>query len=195
MAYLVRRKNGSWEIRESRHTEKGPRSRTLATFREATPEVVRRAIERSDQGLLERELIVKLDEAGIPLPSTDADRAARALLIQIASGMRPSEVLRRALLEELGAGGADGADRLSPSAVDPGQGAASVFHERSNPSEHFRRMARNHPPSIERERGPEDPGTILEDVIALAEALPYDPKPDIAQLPIRDLIAESKQVR
>ena len=102
MAYLVKRKNGSWEIRESRQTEAGPRARTLATFREPTFEVIRRALERSEQGLMERELRSRLREAGIPFPAAEADIFARELLGEIAEGRLPSPALRRLLLDAIG---------------------------------------------------------------------------------------------
>lgn len=101
MAYLVQRKNGSWEIRESRQTEKGPRSRTLVGFRQPTPEVINRAVERSEQGLLEAELRSRFRAAGIPYPTTEADAAARRLVGEIADGCLPSPALRRLLLSVL----------------------------------------------------------------------------------------------
>lgn len=101
MVYVVKRGNGSWEIRESRQTEKGPRSFTLATLRETSPEVLERARQRSKSGFLESELALKLDEAGVPPAMTDVDRAARTLLLELAGGGSPSEALRRALLQRL----------------------------------------------------------------------------------------------
>ena len=47
MAFVVRTKRGEFEIRESRSTPKGPRSRTLATFRELSDEVIEKARARA----------------------------------------------------------------------------------------------------------------------------------------------------
>jgi hypothetical protein len=102
MAFVVKRKDGSWEIRESRHTEKGPRAFTLVTLREETPDLILRARERSKAGFLESELRRKLDEAGVPPVMTDTDRAARQLLFELETKGPPSEGLRKALLEKLG---------------------------------------------------------------------------------------------
>lgn len=43
MAYVVARRNGRFEIRESQHTAKGPRARTLAGFRVLTDAILARA--------------------------------------------------------------------------------------------------------------------------------------------------------
>ena len=43
MAFVVPTKRGEFEIRESRSTPKGPRSRTLATFKELNDEVIEKA--------------------------------------------------------------------------------------------------------------------------------------------------------
>jgi hypothetical protein len=47
MAYVVARPNGRFEIRESIHTQKGPRSRSLANFSLLTDEVLARAAGRA----------------------------------------------------------------------------------------------------------------------------------------------------
>lgn len=43
MAYVVARPNGRFEVRESSHTPRGPRARTLAGFQTLTDEVLARA--------------------------------------------------------------------------------------------------------------------------------------------------------
>ena len=45
MAYVVTRPRGRFEIRESVHTDKGPRARSLASFTELSDEVLARALE------------------------------------------------------------------------------------------------------------------------------------------------------
>lgn len=47
MAYVVARPNGRFEVRESLHTPKGPRARTLAGFEILTDEVLARAARRA----------------------------------------------------------------------------------------------------------------------------------------------------
>ena len=49
MAYVVARPKGRFEIRESVHTPKGPRARSLANFRELDDEVLARARQRASR--------------------------------------------------------------------------------------------------------------------------------------------------
>ena len=49
MAYVVARPKGRFEIRESVHTDKGPRARTLASFKELSNEVLARARRRASR--------------------------------------------------------------------------------------------------------------------------------------------------
>lgn len=156
MAYLVRRRNGSWEIRESRQTDRGPRSFTLATFREDTPEIRSKVLDRSRIGLLESELERKLDEAGVPPAMTDADQAARDLLVALAGGIMPSDALRRSLLKAL-------------AVPSPSPDSSAIDEPRDDVAQ----------------------GRILEDVLDLAQELPYRPGDEIAQRPLRDLVTGS----
>jgi hypothetical protein len=104
MAYVVPRSSGSWEIRESHLTAKGPRSRTLATFRTLTPEAIdharRRARKRVDAEALRR----AARRAGAPVALADADMAAAELLRTLGEGTRPRPALERALRDALSAG-------------------------------------------------------------------------------------------
>lgn len=101
MAYIVARPNGRWEVRESRSTPVGPRSRTLATFKTLTPEVVDRANARSSTPLDRRELHKAALRAGAPVAGGDADRVTGELLAELAAGGEPRPVLRRLLLDTL----------------------------------------------------------------------------------------------
>jgi hypothetical protein len=105
MAYVVRRPNGGFEVRESRSTARGPRSRTLAGFAVLTDDVVARARSRSDRppdpGAL-RDAAVR---AGAPVAASPADRAALQLAAELAAGQRVAPGLRRALLGQLQGGG------------------------------------------------------------------------------------------
>jgi len=100
MAYVVRRPNGSWEIREAVSTPKGPRSRTLATFRRYTPGVVGRAVRAAQRPTSADEMYAALQDAGAV--SSAADEAARALLAEVAAGRPPSPGLRRLVVGMLG---------------------------------------------------------------------------------------------
>ncbi len=49
MAYVVTRPKGRFEIRESVHTDKGPRARSLANFSHLNDEVIERARQRASR--------------------------------------------------------------------------------------------------------------------------------------------------
>jgi len=85
MAYVVGPRDGSWEIRESVATPGGPRSRTLATFRELSPEVVERAVTRASKPVDREALRRAAARSGAPLVESNADRAAQELAREIAS--------------------------------------------------------------------------------------------------------------
>jgi hypothetical protein len=102
MAYLYLRKNGRVEIREAVATPRGPRSRTLASFRGALSEddldraegAATRAI---DRGALRQ----RAAELGVPIASTSADAEARALIARLRSGAPLDPVLAGLLGEQL----------------------------------------------------------------------------------------------
>lgn len=97
MAFIVPRKNGSWEIRETRQTSAGPRSKTLASFRELGEEAIRRASARAAQPLDPEKLRRAALRAGAPLETPLADRAAQQLLAEATAGRRPRRALRTLL--------------------------------------------------------------------------------------------------
>jgi hypothetical protein len=110
MAYVVATKPGRFEVRESASTASGPRSRTLASFRELTDEVVAKARARADKPPTAEELIHAALKAGAPVRGPKLDEAARETLRLMASGERPDPMLRRLLLDAL-ADDEDGSDR------------------------------------------------------------------------------------
>ena len=120
MAYVVRRPNGSWEVRESVSTPKGPRSRTLASFRRFTPAVVSRAVRAAQRPTTSDAVYAALEEAGAV--SSAADEAARALLAEVAAGRPPSPGLRRLLTDMLS----------DPPAHDPPGADAAEWFGRSD---------------------------------------------------------------
>ena len=101
MAYVVDRRSGRWEIRESHTTAIGPRSRTLASFQTFTPEVIERAQARSPKTLDASELRNAAARAGAPIAVDASDRASVELLSELTSGRTPRPALRRLLMDAL----------------------------------------------------------------------------------------------
>src|SRR4051794_16261088 len=101
MAFIVPTKRGTFEIRESRSTPAGPRSRTLATFRELTEETIEMARGRASKPPSAEELREAALRAGAPVAPPAVDGAARDLLGKLAKGQRPDPMLRRLLLDAL----------------------------------------------------------------------------------------------
>ena len=116
MAYVVRRPAGHWEIRESVATEKGPRARTLATFRRLTPAVVERAVRAASRPTTADQIRKAAHRAGAG--ESAADNAARTLANEVAGGRPPSPGLRRLVIGLLGD---------VPDHDPPGGGAAEWF--------------------------------------------------------------------
>ena len=101
MAFLVARRPGQWEIRESVHTASGPRARTLATFRVLTDAVLEQAEAAAVRPFDREEVRASAWRAGVPLGEPLADRAARALLGEVAAGHLPAPGLRRLVVDRL----------------------------------------------------------------------------------------------
>ncbi len=97
MAYVVARPSGAWEIRESRTTTAGPRSRTLATFRTLTPEVVEHARARASRPLDSDDLRRAALRAGAPTTAGAPNQAAGELVAELMAGRRPRPALVRLL--------------------------------------------------------------------------------------------------
>ena len=125
MAFVVGRGAGRWELRESHATPSGPRSRTLASFRTLTPEVLVHARERSRRPLDEAEIRAAARRAGAPVSAPSADGAAAALLAELAAGA-PRGALAALLLEALDAG----AGEVSDSARAAARWASATAAER-----------------------------------------------------------------
>jgi len=99
--YVVPRKNGSWELRESVTTAAGPRSRTLASFRTLTPETIARARDRATVPLDPAAVRRAAARAGAPIAASDADAAAAQLLEELARGRAPRPMLRALVADAL----------------------------------------------------------------------------------------------
>ncbi len=89
MAFIVAKKDGSWEARESIRTESGPRSRTLASFRGMSPEVIDQIVDRASGSVDVEDLRRRAARAGIPT-ATEVDRLAARAAREIALSGRPS---------------------------------------------------------------------------------------------------------
>lgn len=101
MAYLVARKDGRYEVRESVTTQAGPRARTLATFRQLDDNVLDRAAANA-VGPFDRTAIeARAVELGVPRNHDTASRAALALINELRHGRTPAPPLVRLLRDEL----------------------------------------------------------------------------------------------
>jgi hypothetical protein len=108
MAFVVPTKRGEFEVRESRSTPKGPRSRTLATFRELDDEVIERVRERAAKPPSAKDLRRAALRSGATVAPDPADRAARELIAELGRGNRPNPNLRHMLLGLLCGDGGNG---------------------------------------------------------------------------------------
>lgn len=101
MAYVTANRRGGFEVRESRATPNGPRSRTLATFRRLDDEVIERARSRASKPPSAEELREAALRAGAPVAAAPVDRAAAETVRRLAAGERVDPMLRRLLLDAL----------------------------------------------------------------------------------------------
>jgi hypothetical protein len=120
MTFVTAIRNGAFEVRESRTTAEGPRSRTLASFRELDPETIEKVIERAEKPPEHEELIRAALRAGATIAVSPADRAARDVLRSLARGEAPSERYRRQLLDALNGESRSAAEWLGTSPAERG---------------------------------------------------------------------------
>jgi hypothetical protein len=92
MAYVVARPGGRFELRESSSTSRGPRGRTLATFRELTDAVLDHADARATQPVDRAAARRSARRAGAPVAPSEEDARAGALLGTLALGGAPTPV-------------------------------------------------------------------------------------------------------
>jgi hypothetical protein len=147
VAFIVPTRRGEFEIRESRSTPKGPRSRTLATFRELSDEVIEKARARASKTLSAEELRSAAKRAGATMAQAPVERAARELIAELGKGRRLDPSLRHLLIDLLRR---DGLKSVEPI---PASDAARAVAEW---------MAAT----------PEERGKTLVDLLLLADALP-----------------------
>jgi hypothetical protein len=102
MAYLVKRSGDRIEIRESRSTPKGPRSRPLARFVGAlTPAVLARAAARATRPFDADALLRRARVMGIPIDTRGPEPEARALLARLRRGDAIDPILAGLLVRAL----------------------------------------------------------------------------------------------
>lgn len=148
MAHVVATKRGGYEIRESQSTPKGPRSRTLATFKELTDEVIEKAQSRAAKPLDAEDLRDAARRVGAPGTRDPADQAARKLIAELGKGRSLDPTLRHLLLDLLGR------DRQPAEEPPPISDAARAVAEWMDADPHKR-------------------GRALVDLLLLADALPH----------------------
>ena len=101
MAYVARRKNGRFEIRESVATPTGPRSRSLATFGSLTEDVLDRAAARAQTAFDRDAVRVAARRAGAEVARRPVDDLAARLLAELARGRHPTPALTDLLVAGL----------------------------------------------------------------------------------------------
>src|ERR1700761_9310607 len=101
MAFVTPVRDGVFEVRESRATPDGPRSRTLATFRELDEATIGKVLERAESPPTRDALVEAALRAGANVAPNPVDEAARKLLRALARGESLSSSHRRLLLDAL----------------------------------------------------------------------------------------------
>lgn len=133
MAFVVRGKGSRWELRQARHTARGPRSVTLATFECLTPDVFAHARGRAVAPLDEAGIVAAARRAGAPVLVSPGDDDARRLLRQLARGSTVRPALARLLVDALAVteGVSGGGEAVSSAARAAGQWVGASAHERA----------------------------------------------------------------
>lgn len=157
MAYVVSRPAGAWELRESRATSRGPRSRTLASFRTLTAEVVEHARERSEGGLTRSEARAAAHRAGAPVALDAPDAAAATLIRELDRGRAPRPALLRALAAVLSDEGRPGLRTSSVGPTEPGEAISANARAAASWAS----------------AAPVEHGAALRDLLLLADRLPH----------------------
>jgi len=154
MAYLVKRSRDRIEIRESRSTPRGPRSRRLATFSGAlTPAVLARAADRAARPFDARALVRRAAALGIPVEARAPETEARALLGRLARADTIDPVMAGLLVRALdGLGTAPVPEHLAEVSEWLGAPPAARGAALRDLLDAFGRIAASHPPRRSRPR-------------------------------------------
>jgi hypothetical protein len=127
MAFVTANRNGTFEVRESCSTPEGPRSRTLASFRELDAATIEKVIERAEKAPTRGGLIEAVLRAGAPLARAPVEAAARALLRSLARGEALSSRNRRLLLDALGGESMQAAEWLDTPLSERGEASRDLL--------------------------------------------------------------------
>jgi hypothetical protein len=102
MAYLHVRRNGRVDIREAHSTPRGPRSRTLASFRPPlTDEHLDRAESAAARPFDRAAIVARARRLGVAVAHPSADLAAHRLIARLRSGAPLDPLLAGVLRERL----------------------------------------------------------------------------------------------
>jgi hypothetical protein len=102
MTFIIPTKHGRFEVRESRSTPDGPRSRTLASFTELTDEAIEKARRRAANPPSAEQLREAAIRAGATVAGPPVEEAARETLRRLAKGEQLDPMLKRLLADALG---------------------------------------------------------------------------------------------
>lgn len=155
MAFVVPTKRNRFEIRESRNTPSGPRSRTLASFTELDAQAIAKALARAEAPLDLDQLRKAALRAGAPVTPSEVEGAARGLLSHLAKGERPRPMLTRLLLDALGDSNPAAESEGAAGGVSSAARAASEWVEAK----------------------PAERAQALEDLLRLSDAIPLRRRP------------------
>ncbi|MEH3053444.1 MAG: hypothetical protein PGN13_05450 [Patulibacter minatonensis] len=153
MAYLTQRARGRWELRESVSTDRGPRSRTLASFDRLTDDVLHQAAQRATRPFDEAAVRADARRKAVPFELPPAERAARELAGLLAHGATVTPAIAGILR-----------DLLDASTPRPPSDAARAAAEWIGTT-------------------PEDRAAALEDLLLLADALPMPKRAERPDFP------------
>ena len=114
MAFVVTRRDGRFEIRESVSTSRGPRARTLATFRELSDAVLDQAEVRASTPFDRAHVANRALAAGAPKAQRATARLAWQLLADLESGHAVPAAVAGALATRLANRAEPAPDTLAP---------------------------------------------------------------------------------
>ncbi len=114
MTFVVARRDGRFEIRESVGTPRGPRARTLATFRELSDEVLDRAQSRATTPFDRERVDLRALQLGAPRAVGATARLGWRLLADLESGHDVPPVLAGVLADRLAGRAVATPDTLAP---------------------------------------------------------------------------------
>ncbi len=159
MAYLTQRGGHRWELRESVSTDRGPRSRTLASFERLTDDVLEHAASRATKPFDPDVIKAAARRSAVPVELPAAERAARELTALLAQGATVTPAIAGVLRELLGL---SEPVRPSDAATAAAQWVGASLQDRAD---------------------------ALEDLLLLADALPMPARDEHPSFPRLDSLA------